>query len=146
MSEAAQKRGIRLKALRVRLGLTQRRLAETLGVAHNTLSSWESGGTEPDIGNIVRLAQFFGVTIDYLLSAPGADSPQWVDEEGKRVDYPPEVGVAVELLLGLRKPVRRSVIALLPGFAVSVEEKITEARRRLEEKSVALDEVGITEE
>lgn len=145
MSEG-HKRGIRLKALRVRLGLTQRKLADALGVAHNTISMWEAGETEPGTENIIRLAGFFGVTIDYLLCAPGADTPQWVDVEGQRVDYPPEIGVAIRLLAGMRQPVRRSVVAHLPGFAVQMEERIAEAKRRLEEKAFTLEESGITEE
>lgn len=140
MSEA-QKRGMRLKALRVRLGLTQKGLAAKLGgVAHNTISMWESGETEPGVENIVRLAQFFGVTIDYLLCAPGADSPQWVDAEGQRVDYPPEVEEGIKILSTLRKPVRRSVVAGLPDFAVEIEKRIAEERAKLEARRVELTE------
>lgn len=141
-----RKRGIRLKALRVRLGLTQRKLADALGLTHSAISMWESEETEPGIENIVKMAGFFGVTVDYLLCAPGADTPQWVDVGGQRVDYPPEIGAAIKLLSGMRKPVRRSVVAHLAGFAAQMEERIAEAKKRLEEEAITLDESGITEE
>jgi transcriptional regulator with XRE-family HTH domain len=42
-------------------------LAEYLGVTRQAVSRWESGATLPDALNLVRLAELFGVSIDWLL-------------------------------------------------------------------------------
>ena len=57
----------RLKALREQAGLSQNAFARTFGVAQSTVAGWESGAREPNIATIRHLADFFGVTVDYLL-------------------------------------------------------------------------------
>lgn len=57
----------RIKLLRSKKKLTQIELARMLGVAQNTLSTWENGRYEPDIASTIKLADFFGVSIDYLM-------------------------------------------------------------------------------
>lgn len=57
----------RLASLRNEKGLTQQKLADTLGVSKSTISLYETGDTVPDAKNIVRLCDIFGVSCDYLL-------------------------------------------------------------------------------
>ena len=57
----------RLANLRNEKGLTQQKLADTLGVSKSTISLYETGDTVPDAKNIVRLCDIFGVSCDYLL-------------------------------------------------------------------------------
>ena len=57
----------RVKCLRKRSGLTQRELADKLCLAHNTISQYEAGVNQPNMGILVRIAEAFGVTTDYLL-------------------------------------------------------------------------------
>ena len=63
--------GDRLKKLRIEKNLSQDELGKICGVAKNTVSYWETNNTEPSIQIIIKLAQFFGVSTDYLL---GIDS------------------------------------------------------------------------
>ncbi len=56
----------RLKELRTEKGVGQEKLADTLEVSHGTISLWENGLREPKLSNLVRIAQYFGVSIDYL--------------------------------------------------------------------------------
>ena len=58
----------RLKYLRKIYNVTQEDLAQYLGVKRNTISDWESGNSEPNIENIILIADYFNVTIDYLLN------------------------------------------------------------------------------
>ncbi len=58
-----------LRELRTNKGLKQEDVANALGVATPTYSSWERGRTEPDISSILELARFFDVTTDRLLKA-----------------------------------------------------------------------------
>lgn len=57
----------RLKELRIEKGLSQRQLAESLGMTQSNISKWESGLQDTVSMNIVLLAKFFDVTTDYLL-------------------------------------------------------------------------------
>ncbi|MCC4121164.1 helix-turn-helix domain-containing protein [Lactococcus lactis] len=56
-----------LKTLRKINGLTQKELAENVGVQQGAINKWESGKTEPNIEILGRLADYFDVSIDYLL-------------------------------------------------------------------------------
>lgn len=59
--------GIRIRELRRRQGLTQRALCEALELKASTLSQYESGQRTPDDAIKARIADFFGVSLDYLL-------------------------------------------------------------------------------
>jgi transcriptional regulator with XRE-family HTH domain len=56
----------RFKYLREEKGLSQERLADDLGVSHGIISFWETGKREPKLSNLILIAEYFGVTIDYL--------------------------------------------------------------------------------
>ena len=58
----------KLQDLRKQKGLTQEELAEALYVSRTAISKWESGRGYPNIDSLKAIAQFFGVTIDELLS------------------------------------------------------------------------------
>ena len=55
-----------LKAVRKEKNLTQRQVAEQLGVVESCYANWEQGRTEPDISTLRRLSLIFEVSIDYL--------------------------------------------------------------------------------
>ncbi|WP_069201569.1 helix-turn-helix domain-containing protein [Thermoactinomyces sp. Gus2-1] len=57
----------RLKELRKRKKVTQSELADHLGIDNTTVSKWEKGIYEPNIENIKKIADFFGVSTDSLL-------------------------------------------------------------------------------
>ena len=57
----------RLRALREDRDLTQTELAKAVKVTQRNISFYETGKNEPDIKTIIALAEFFNVSIDYLL-------------------------------------------------------------------------------
>ena len=57
----------RLKALRLEWELTQGKLADILGTTQRKISYWESGKIEPDLCSLWKLADFFDVSVDYLI-------------------------------------------------------------------------------
>ena len=57
----------RLIALRKERNLTQEELANKIGVTPQSVSKWETGQSMPDINLLTPLADFFEVSIDYLL-------------------------------------------------------------------------------
>ena len=56
-----------LKYLRERKGLSQREFSADLGLSRATVGNWETGERKPDIEMIIRLAEYFGVSLDDLV-------------------------------------------------------------------------------
>lgn len=56
-----------LKYLREQKGFNQRDFSADLGLSRATIGNWETGERTPDIKMIIRLAEYFGVTLDDLV-------------------------------------------------------------------------------
>lgn len=59
--------GLRLKELRLQNKLTQQELGELVHVSKVSISGYERGDRSPDRDTLTALADYFGVSIDYLL-------------------------------------------------------------------------------
>jgi len=59
--------GGRIRELRRERGLTQTEFADMLYVSFQAVSNWERGVAPPELENIIRIAEIFGVTVDSLL-------------------------------------------------------------------------------
>ena len=57
----------RLKELRIEKGVGQIELSKAIAVSKGIISLWENGLREPKLSNLIALAQFFEVSIDYLV-------------------------------------------------------------------------------
>ena len=55
-----------LKELRIEKGLGQVELSKALNLSKGIISLWENGLREPKLSNLIALAKFFNVSIDYL--------------------------------------------------------------------------------
>jgi transcriptional regulator with XRE-family HTH domain len=58
---------LRIKELRAKLNFTQVQLSEKLDIKVTTISGYESGKSTPSYKDLIRLADFFEVEIDYLV-------------------------------------------------------------------------------
>lgn len=58
---------VELKKCRENAGLSQCELAENIGVSQAAVGMWESGKREPNFTTLCKLADYFGVTVDYLI-------------------------------------------------------------------------------
>ena len=56
----------RLKELRIEAGLSQDQLAKQVGLTHTAIGLWEQNKRVPNLDAVISLAQYFGVSIDYL--------------------------------------------------------------------------------
>lgn len=59
----------RIRELRKAKGMTMKQLGEVLGIAESTVSQYETGKRQPDNETLLRLGEFFGVTVGYILCA-----------------------------------------------------------------------------
>ena len=65
---------MRLKEIRKSKGISQLKLAIDLNTNQNTISRYETGEREPGIKELIRIADYFDVSLDYLLER--TDNPQ----------------------------------------------------------------------
>ena len=59
--------GERLLELRKEKGVSQAKLAKDLGVSYSVECYWETNRSEPTAPNLIKIADYFGVSVDFLL-------------------------------------------------------------------------------
>ena len=69
--------GGRLKELRVKRKISQKQLAEKLGIVQSTIANYEKGLRFPDHNTLIKLAGIFNVYIDYLLGHQALNNKGW---------------------------------------------------------------------
>lgn len=73
--------GERIKKLRKTKGVTQRELAERLGISEQAISKWEKNLSNPSTKNLLQIAKIFGVSITYFYQDEETQSKK-VSREG----------------------------------------------------------------
>lgn len=56
-----------IKELRLEKNISQKKLADAIGVSQKAIDFWERGVNEPKASYIVKLADYFEVSADYIL-------------------------------------------------------------------------------
>lgn len=64
----------RLKNLRIQRGVTQKMIADAIGVAPGSVQRFEYGTVKPKLETVISLADYFDVSIDYLVGR--VDTPE----------------------------------------------------------------------
>lgn len=64
-----------LRELRKNRKITMKELGSALNLAESTISLYENGQRQPDFETITKIANYFNVTIDYLMGRENAVSP-----------------------------------------------------------------------
>lgn len=62
-----------LQQIRKRVGVSQKELADQLGVFQSAVSQWETGKAIPRGATLLRLAEILGCTVDELLKGEGKE-------------------------------------------------------------------------
>lgn len=65
-----------LSKLRKEKGLSQREFANCFGVSNGAVAMWETNKRQPDIETLVKIANFYNVSIEYLLGESSTSSNQ----------------------------------------------------------------------
>lgn len=87
--------GEKLKSLRIEKNLTQKQVADRIGLAISAVSSYESGTRYPSYDVLVKLARIFHVSTDYLL---GITNTRNIDVTGLRDNEIELVSQLVDML------------------------------------------------
>ena len=72
-----------IRKLRTDRGYTQKQMAELLNVRQNTYSQYEIGVLNYPIDALMTLADFFGVSVDYLLGRTDEKKPYPKSKTGR---------------------------------------------------------------
>ena len=110
----------RLFDLRRQAGLSQEDLANLLNVSRQAVQKWEAGTSRPDMDNLVSLAEYFKVSLDYLVAGRETTPPPaptvvnnyyhpWYEYKSKRTLFGLPL-VHINMGFGLR--VARGIIAV----------------------------------
>lgn len=75
----------RIKELRKRKKATQKEVAEAIGVTRRGFQKWENGESQITLKNATQLADYFGVSVGYLLGF--TDNPNIYDDEEVNMGY-----------------------------------------------------------
>lgn len=102
--------GYTIRELRKEKGISQRELAEAIGMRANAINNYENGYRTPDANTVLRLARYFSVSADYLLGiTPFRTSSAQTDATEKS-------GKISELLKAVRPDIREKFLPVLEGF------------------------------
>src|SRR6187455_109895 len=85
--------GARLRVERTRRGLSQRKLAQLVGVSPSLISQMESGKVQPSVATLFSIVTELGLSIDQLIQGGGtADGPSsaWPDDRSGRAKPVPD--------------------------------------------------------
>ncbi len=101
-----------IKFLRKKKGLTQAQLCKVLNIAQPTLSGYETGNYEPDQDTLGRIADYFGVTVDFIL---GRENHTTIDTTPRAIQIK-DLAIQDEVELNdiFRIPLLGSVVAGIP--------------------------------
>jgi len=127
--------GQRLRELREEKKITQAELGNKIGVSGATINRYEKGFRQPDPETLSKLADFFDVTVDFLLGRTDDIIPEDIKKAMKEVDpNDPDWKKAVEIYKDVQEgknPVYHG-IDMRRLLELPMEEKIKIIRRLLD--------------
>jgi len=80
---------LRLTALRREKGITQAQAAASVGITSNQWQRYEYGATMPTVETLVNIADYFGVSVDYLLGRSSTPALDLNEYRAARADFSP---------------------------------------------------------
>jgi len=114
---------INLRLLREERKLSQQRLADEFSLAQSQIHNYENGSYEPDISTLGKYADFFDVSVDFLL---GRTLVRHKAEPVREYDLNKAEQTLVDRYRSLRSNQHRS----LDLFLDSLEDKLRKSRRK----------------
>ena len=97
-----------LKKLRLETDSTQQQLANYIMLSQQSVNKYENHDVEPDIDTLIKIADFFDVSVDYLIGR--------TDDCGELNTYTSDEKIIVELLRKLNKNQKEAIINLIKSF------------------------------
>lgn len=116
--------GERLKELRSDLSLTQEQFATVLNLSRSTVAYYESGMRSPDIQKLILIADYFNVSLDYLLGRTNIKDIISSDNEA---------GSLLECFFNLNLKEQNFIIKQIKAFRLNHKDVMFAAEKKLDE-------------
>jgi len=98
------------KKLRDEIGISQAELAKKLGLKQKTYCNYENGTTEPTLETLIKLADYYGVSVDYLIGHNFYNELGYLTEEQKNF---------VQTFLGLNPANQTKAVIYVAGLLLN---------------------------
>ena len=99
-----------LKEQRLKKGLSQHQLGEIIGLSQQSIHKYETQLIEPDISTLIKLADYFDTTVDYLI---GRDKQE---EQSVKEDINTEEASLIKSFRHLTKEEKESIIFVINNY------------------------------
>ena len=96
-----------LKKLRLSNKKTQLEMAKYLNIKQSSYQRYESGDSEPNITNLIKLADYYNVTLDYLVGRPFSNDVGYLTDDQREF---------VKLFLQLKELDQAKVYGIVSGI------------------------------
>lgn len=77
----------RIRELRKQQGITMKQLGEIVDLAESTISQYETGKREPDNETLLKISEYFGVTVGYLIGAEEPKEKLLINDDQELTEY-----------------------------------------------------------
>lgn len=113
-----------LKKLRKGKNLTQIQLADYFGYSHVAVVKWENGTREPDFATLIKLADYFEVTTDYLLGREKEKQPTHFAQAVPNIEEIPQIepNSVVDVKKNSKINIINAIIGVLKLKKLSIKE------------------------
>lgn len=102
-----------LKLLRTKNKLSQQQLADIIGVTQQSINKYENHKIEPDIQTLIKLAEYFNTSVDYLVGHTDIDH---VIESIVRYDLNQDEAILIDKYRRLSKKQKNVVLILTDSY------------------------------
>lgn len=109
----------RFEELLLDKGVTAYKVSKATGITTTTLTNWKKGKYVPKADKLQLIADYFGVTLDYLMNGDGIENefnPKQAELD-LRISQDLELKSAIEKYYSLSEKKRKHVIELIELFA-----------------------------
>lgn len=76
----------RIREIRKKHGITMKQLGQELGLGESTISQYETGKRQPDNETLLKISEYFDVTVGYLLGVEGGTDTATEAQESSSID------------------------------------------------------------
>lgn len=122
-----------LKLLRKNKKLTKKQVADGVGITDRAYIAYEYGERDVSTETLSKLADFYGVTTDYLLGRPDAKPPaDPVEELADRVQMQEQEQIILKKWLALDEKQRRAVYDFMVDIVHEYESVQSNAQKQIE--------------
>ena len=104
-----------LRTLRESAAISQKQLAEAIGVSQQSINKYENHNIEPDIGTLIHIADYFDTSVDYLI---GHTSIRRKVENVTAYELNVEESILVDRYRKLTKKQRACVITIIDSYSL----------------------------